>query len=249
MTKYTIKKVFEKAFPTNIWKIEIDTLQSLIAVETRDQESTVASFLAFDFAGNCLMSPCKADGKEWTLDSVQNGHLVLKRIGEHTPIQEGIQIIRIRDNEVVFNSYEFVLLDVYHGFVHARHRSISSGESIVVNLITGTYAPASDQQFDYAPNKLQYPIPYPKKPKFLQDEGLTGPLWLSKCGENYLWCYHQEHNGQFDLILSTSDLNQLLDKQVILQQMDKMIPQPYFQIGNQIFFMSYNKQEIVSYLV
>jgi hypothetical protein len=49
--------------------------------------------------------------------------------------------------------------------------------------------------------------------------------------------------------LATSNLNQILDQQVILKDMEKMIPQPYFQLGNQVFFMSFNKREIVSYLV
>mgnify|MGYP003574988772 CR=1 FL=1 len=249
MTKYTINKVFEKALPSNIWKIELDSIQPIIAVETRNMDTTEASFHAFDLTGNCLMSPCQADGKEWTLDSVQDGQLILKRIGEHTPIQEGIKIINIERNEVVFTSYEFILLDVYCGFVHARHRSISSGETIAINIHSGKYSPALEHKFEICLNKIQYPITYSPIPQFLKNEDSTGPLWLSKCGQIYLWCYHQKTASGFDLILAISDLNRLLDKQVILNNMNKMIPQPYFQLERQVFFMTFNKREIVSYLV
>ncbi len=249
MTKYTINKIFEKAFPTNIWKIEIDSVKPYVAIETRDVETTLASFFVFDFEGNCLMSPCQADGKEWTLDSIQNGYLILKRIGEQTPVQEGIQIIQIHNNEIIFSSYEFVLLDVFKDYIHARHRSISSGESIAINIKNGEYSSANDIQFDMACNKVQYPVTYQQTPRFLKHEHNIGPLWLSKCGHHFLWCYHKQKNDHFDLCLATSNLNQILDQQVILHDMEKMIPQPYFQLGSQVFFMSFNKREIVSYLV
>ena len=249
MTKYTINKIFEKAFPTNIWKIEIDSNKPYVAVETRDVETTLASFFVFDFEGNCLMSPCQADGKEWTLDSIQDGYMILKRIGEQTPVQEGIQIIQILNNEVIFHSYEFVLLDVFSGFIHARHRSISSGESIAIDIHNGEYSSSAERIFDMASNKVQYPVTYQQTPRFLKHEHTVGPLWLSKCGHHFLWCYHKKNKDRFDLCLATSNLNQILDQQVILKDMEKMIPQPYFQLGNQVFFMSFNKREIVSYLV
>ena len=249
MTKYTINKVFEKALASNIWKIEVDPMQPLIAVETRDMDSTEATFQVFDLEGNCRMSPCQADGKEWTLDSIQDGHLILKRVGEHTPIQEGIQIIDSSLNKTVFTSYEFILLDVFFRKVHARHRSIASGETIAIDILTGQYSPSPDNKFEICPNKIQYPITYQTKPHFLASEEIEGPIWLSKCATHYLWCYHQANADGYSLILALSDLNRLLDRQVILSQMGKMIPQPYFQMDRQLFFMTFDKREIVSYLV
>jgi len=249
MTKYTINKIFERSFPANIWKIEIDPVQSLVAVETRDVDSTVASFSVFDFTGKVVKAPCTAEAKEWTLDAIQDGFLILKRIGEHRPIQEGIQIIEIATEQVVFSSYEFILLDVFEDVVHARHRSISSGETILIDIRTGKYAPASDRNFRFASNKIQYPLTYPNKPEFLSNEAIEGPLWLSKCCQHYIWCYHVRNKDNLNLILTLSDLNHKLDRQVIMENMDKLIPQPYFQIDKQLFFMSFNKRDIISYLV
>lgn len=249
MTKYTINKVFERSFPANIWKIEIDPVQSLVAVETRDVDSTIASFSVFDFDGKIIKAPCTAEAKEWTLDAIQDGYLILKRIGEHNPTQEGIQIIEIATERIVYSSYEYILLDVYEGIIHARHRSISGGETIVIDIKTGQQSRAIDKNFQFANNKILYPITYPTKPDFLSHEQIEGPLWLSKCCQHYVWCYHVRNEDNLNLILTLSDLNHKLDRQVIIEDMDKLIPQPYFQIDRQLFFMSFNKRNIISYLV
>ena len=248
MTKYTINKVFERSFPANIWKIEIDPVQPLIAVETA---ISIAPWLPFrcSTSRKHRKAPCKAEAKEWTLDAIQDGHLILKRIGEHTPIQEGIQIIHIQTEQVIFSSYEFILLDVYDKVVQARHRSITSGETIAIDIYSGTYAPLSDRQLKFVCNKIQYPNTYTGKPLFLAQESITGPIWLSTYKHHYIWCYHVENGDNFNLILTLSDLNHSHDRQVIMENMDKMIPQPYFQIGPQLFFMSFNKREIIAYLV
>ncbi|MFZ4262266.1 hypothetical protein ACFRAE_09495 [Sphingobacterium sp. HJSM2_6] len=249
MTKYTINKVFEKAFHENIWKIEVDSKQSLVAIETRDLASTLASFHIFDFNGKPILDACIAESKEWTLDSIQNAKLILKRVGEHTPIQEGIKIIDIYLNQEIFLSYEYILLDVYCEYIHARHRSILTGESYLIDIASAEVSIVHDLDLEICLNKIQYPITYPHTPPFLAEELISGPIWLSKVDEHYLWCFHQEDGQKFNLILALSNLNQLLDKQVVLIGMDKMIPQPYFKMENQVFLMSFNKREIISYLV
>ena len=249
MTKYTTKKVFEKTFSSNIWKIEVDSVSSLIAVETRDLDTNLAAFHVFDFSGNCMMSSYLATEREWTLDSIQNGHLILKKIGENTPIQEGIQIICIQKKEAILTSYDYVLIDVYQDFIHARHRSIVSGSTVEIEILTGIIQPAKDRKFHFALNKIQFPIATQFIPEFLKTAPIIEPLWLSKCGEQYLWCYHQKTDEKFNIIFTLSDLNQILDCKVILEGMDKMIPQPYFQIEKQLFLMSFNKRKIISYLV
>lgn len=249
MTKYTINKVFEKAFHSNIWKIEVDSKQALIAIETRDLGSTIASFHIFNFQGEPIMTPCIAESKEWTLDSIQNAKLILKRVGEHTPIQEGIKIIDIYTNKEIFQSYEYILLDVFCEYIHARHRSILTGESYLIAIKSGEIKISKNLNLEICLNKIQYPVTYPHTPSFLMEEQITGPLWLCKLEEQYLWCYHQENQQEFNLVLALSNLNQLLAKQVVLIAMDKMIPQPYFKIENQVFLMSFNKREIISYLV
>lgn len=249
MTKDTINKVFQKAFQSNIWKIEVDAYQPLLAIETRDPSNTMPQFNVIDVQGNDIMPARALNEKEWTLDSIQNGHLIIKSVGEHTPVREGIQIIRAEDNEVIYLSHELVLIDVFKDCILARHRNIASGEQLKIDLRTGETEPSLDANLPLASNAVLYPLAYPKTPSFLQQANIEGPLWINKVGENFFWCYHQKIEGGFNLTLTLSDLNHILDQKVILSGIEKMVPQPYFQLENQIFFMSFNKREIVSFLV
>lgn len=164
-------------------------------------------------------------------------------------MQEGIQIICIKTKEVILLSYDYVLLDVYQDFIHARHRNIASGPSVEIDILTGNIEPLQNRKFQFSLNKIQFPIASQYIPEFLKTEPIIEPLWLSKCGEQYLWCYHKKTDEKFNVIFTLSDLNQILDCKVILEGMEKMIPQPYFQIEKQLFLMSYNKRKIISYLV
>lgn len=249
MTKDTINKVFQKAFHSNIWKIEIDSEQSLIATETRDTDTTNPSFYVFDFLGNDRMSPLETNEKEWTLDSIQNGHIVLKCVGEHTPVQEGVQIIRAEDQHVVYFSHQQVLVDTFKNFIVVRHRNIVSGGLLRIDLSSGKTSPYEKSAAILPHNAVRYPVSYPKTPPFLKEDTITRPLWLAKTNDRFIWCHHHRVANTFNLILTLTDLNHILDQQVILSEMEKMIPQPYFQLGNQIFFMSFNKREIMSFLV
>src|SRR5690606_39524241 len=63
---------------------------------------------AIDFKGTALMHPLIMEEKEWTLDGIQNGFIVLKCVGEHTPIQEGVQVRRISDGQNTYFSREHI---------------------------------------------------------------------------------------------------------------------------------------------
>lgn len=249
MTKDTINKVFQKAFQSNIWKIEMDTEQHQLAIETRDTDTTIPTFYAIDFKGTALMHPLIMEEKEWTLDGIQNGFIVLKCVGEHTPIQEGVQVRRISDGQNTYFSREHILVDTFAHCIIVRHRNIASGQLWKIALDTGQSEPFTESETPPTVHTVNYPIPYKDTPAFFENTPFERPLWLSKVENNYLWCYHQVTENGFDLILTKSDLNQILDQQVILSGMEKMIPQPYFQLGNQIFFMTYNKRKIIAFLV
>jgi len=67
--------------------------------------------------------------------------------------------------------------------------------------------------------------------------------------DKFLWTYHRQEKDKYQLILCIADESNILHTEIMMEDMPKMIPQPYFQIGNQLFLLSYNKQEIVSYLL
>lgn len=188
------------------------------------------------------------------MDSVHNSKLILKHLGDATPVKEGIKIAGPIEGQgkidEIWTSYEYTLGDVYDGYISLKHRTVSHGRATFLCLDTWQVSGEIDGDCLVPPlNHVSFPISYPSCPPFLDNQNVEGQLWLNNIGPNYIWSYHVNRGGGYDLILGVSDQYQLLAEQVILSGMSKMVPQPYFQVERQLFFLSYNKREIVSYLV
>lgn len=252
MFKNTINKVFQKEFPYNIWKIEVDTFRHYLGIEIRDEQTMIPQYTVLDLDGKIVLENYSPSEKDWMMEGIQKGFVILKKVGENTPIKAGISVVHSNSGQEVFTTYEYQLLDVYEDYIKVRNRSVLSGHEQFMRIEDGSVHSQLDSQgILLSPNDLVFPIVYDRRPTFLAEENITDALWLSKAdAERYLWCYHDQHkSGNYLLILTLSDLNQVLHQEVILDNMEKMIPQPYFQVGQQLFFLSQNKQEIVSYLV
>ncbi|MCL7989108.1 hypothetical protein M8998_14260 [Sphingobacterium sp. lm-10] len=251
MLKNTIKKVFQKDFIENIWKIEVNGYRDEIGVEIRDSQTTLPTYHILRFEDGMDLMRYSPEEKDWTMEGLQKDFLILKKVGEQTPTKEGIQVVNIRTETPVFTSYEYTLLDVCEDYLHVRHRSFTSGGEQLIALTTGEVFPVSDVVLQrYPKNRVSFPLAYDKhRPAFLPDHPVCQDLWISKLSEAYLWCYHTQQNNGYDLHIAVSDLEQVHDQVVVQSAIPKMFPQPYFQVGNHLFFMADNKHEIVSYLV
>ncbi len=250
MTKYTIKKAFNKAFPHPIWKIEVDQDHASIAVEYRCPETTKPFFSVFDLSGDTILDDYGVDEKEWTLAGIQNGRLILKNYGHDTPIQSGIKIIDILEKREIVTHLQYVYVELHNGYVVARHRSIPSGLFYYINIQTGEY---STQHAEYkAINKDQvyWPRVYTSKmPDFMNNIKYSDEIWLQKLENNYIWAYHKKQNYRYSLYLTLSTQNELLDEIEVIKDLPKLILHPFFIVNHNILILSGNKREIVSYLV
>ncbi|TDS17259.1 hypothetical protein [Sphingobacterium paludis] len=247
-SEYTIYKAFEKKFPYHIWKIVLDEDKKQIAVELRDMQSTQAYVCVLDFNGQILLDDSPLDDKEWTLDAIRHETLVLKKVGDSLPIKEGIWLLDLH-GETRYLSHQYTWLDTFSGHVKVRHRSIQSSFEEFIDIQTGKIVHAQNVD-EGGRSTIKIPIPFVGKlPDHVQHIEHTDYVWLSRSGDKLLWTYHKKQGDLYQLNLCVTDASKLLYEQTLLQDMQKMIPQPYFQLGNQIFLMSYNKQEIVSYLV
>lgn len=248
MTKYTTIKVFDKNFPHEIWKIVADVSTRQIGVELRDTETTCAVLYVFDFEGNEILHHCPLDEKEWTLEALQHHTLVLKRVGDSQPIKEGILLLDLQGMPRQLWQ-EYTWIDTYRDIIKVRHRSFQSGFEEYIHLESLQKTTVLTDRPKYS-SAIKMPIPYSGTvPPYLQGIAMQDIPWVSRTEEHFLWTYHTRENDTYHLNLCVADASKLLFKQRLLKDMPKMIPQPYFQIGNQMFLMSYNKQKIISYLV
>ncbi len=246
MTKYTIYKAFDKKFPFKIWKIVVDANTRLVGVELRHEETTKPIIHVLDFEGNTVLDNLALDEKEWTLEAIRKETIILKRFGDMTPVKEGILFLDLSGVERCYIP-DHILLDTYLDHIKLRHRSFQSGFEKYIDI--ATTKEISTPSLDYC-CELKMPVPYTGTPPlYLKNANIQDLLWVSRSEDKLLWCYHIPSGKNFDLNLCIASASNILHEQCLMTNMPKMIPQPYFQIRNQIFIMSYNKQEIVSYLV
>lgn len=250
MNKYTINKAFEKKFPEPIWKIEVDASYNRVAVEYRNPDHTLPIFSVFDFQGQDCIPPVVESEKEWTLETLQGDFLILKQFGSTTPIQPGIKIIHIPTLSIVYIGMEYILREVYQGYIKASHRSIPFGLDFFIEIATGSLLDATQLDLQYPAIEVHYPLPYTGHiPAFMQHLQYEDSIWIQKCGDNFIWAYHTASHDKYDLHLCLTSKHEIHVSQIVLKNLDKLIPQPYFQVKDYIFFLSNSKQEIVAYCV
>lgn len=249
MVKYTtFFKAFEKNFPYPIWKIVADKASRQIAVELRDTETTCPIFYVLDFEGNEVLNNKQLDEKEWTLETIQRHTIVLKRVGDTQPVKEGVFFLDTQGNSRHLWQ-EYTWTDTYQGVIRVRHRSFQRGFEEYIDIETLEKKPILNNMHEYG-DAIKIPIPYSGSlPSYLQHIAIQDLPWISYTADHILWSYHIKENEHYQLNLSIADASNVLLTQCLLSDMPKMIPQPYFQIENQLFLLSYNKQKIISYLV
>lgn len=250
MTKYTIKKAFQKAFPFPIWKIEVDEQLEYIAIEYRNPADTLPFFSVLTFQGDIILEGFPVSEKEWTLAAVYQGKLILKNYGHDSPLQAGIKIIDITQQTEDITFLQFVFQEVLEGYIKAKHRSIPSGLFYYINIQTGEYLTHPLTHLTPLLQDITWPSIYSGKiPAFMQHVIFNEHIWLQKVEDHFIWAYHTKENNTYNLVIALSTKNELLKEKVVLKNLPKLILQPYFKVNHNILILSDNKEEIVSYLV
>lgn len=249
MTKYTFSKLFSQDFPFIIWKIVADPRAKKLGIELRQPDSTLPLYYSIDFKGNIHHEAIEISPKEWTLDAIRGDKLILKKVGDYQPVKEGVMVLDNRGN-TVFTSEEHILLHSEQDYLTLRHRSFQAGFEQYVNLADFSMSTQKPAPTISEEPTIELPQFYGgPKPEYLQTVTMVDGLWFSRWEETLVWTYHRQEKEKYQLILCLAAASNLLHTEILMDEMPKMIPQPYFQIGNQIFLLSYNKQEIVSYLL
>lgn len=250
MTKYTIKKVLEKAFDEPIWKIEVDCRGTSLAVECRNAQTTYPTFYVYILNRKAIIAQYKAEEKEWTIDCIQGDYLILKKYGTSSPIQAGIKIIPIQRPEESITFAEYSLKNISLGTLVAVHRSIPSGLLFYIDIATGKVSNKAPDHLAPVTSPVANPFVYKGRlPPFMAHIEYADQLWLQPSTTNFIWCYHQKTAEGYDLHLVLTSKSEILDQVVVLKNLSQLIHQPFFMVNAYIFFLSDTKQDISTYLV
>src|SRR5690606_8237145 len=208
-------------------------------IEYRDPETTIPHFSVLDFDGNIRDDEVTTKEKEWTLEAIQGEFLVLKRFGASSPIEAGICIIHYPTNRTIVTAMEYVLQEVYQGILLARHRSIPGGLVFEIDIATGQITQSKRNDYSYPISHIHYPVTYTATlPAFIREIPFVDQVWLLPLEDAYIWAYHLAEANKYKLHLSLSTKNELLDTKVVLENLNRLIPQPFFQVERYIFFLS-----------
>ena len=234
-----------------VWRIEADTTAHLLAIETRDQETGHPFFSALDYrSGNLLIHEKPYGDRNWGLAGLADRKLLIKAFGQNSPNGTGIACIDIDHGGLLWEQFNFVLVRAGHRQLTVRHRNFAAGYEQYLDASTGNLTPFNKMAAKPTEANTVLPQRYEQGiPECLVGYPVHGDLFHCQIGQKQLWGFHEVIQEAYRVrLVVTSGLSVLAD-QVVLTELAKMTPELFFVIGQQVFIISDNKREIVSYLV
>lgn len=251
MDKYTVKTAFKKSFLGLIWRMEADTGANLLAVESRNPENGIPSFSVLDYrTGNLLMDAVNYGDRSWTLAGISGDRLILRHYGDRNPENAGICCMDVHGGHIVWERFNHIFISLLRDGVLAKPRNISSGYQLILSPEDGSVRSSPGRTTKPYQQNIVLPEVYVGNfPPMLKKYSIHGELHHCRTEEKEVWGFHQQRQGKYDVkLLITNGLNVMYEK-VISRNRAKKLPEIFFMIKNQVFFIADNKQEIVSYLV
>lgn len=251
MDKYTLKTVFEKSFLGQIWRIEVDENSKLLAIETRSIENGKPFFSALDYlSGECPIDELAYGDKLWTLAGICEDKLLLKSYSEKSPEGAGICCLSAVSGAILWEKFNYTFLSIDTTQVLVRPAQFRSGYEISLSIENGEPTSKKIPSTKPSVNRIVIPQPYNMVfPDYIIHHNPIGSLYHHQVGEKEIWAFHVKNNNKLDVKLLISQGFMMLAEQTIMCNLEKMTPEIFFMIGQQLFFIDSNKRKIVSYLV
>jgi len=251
MANQTISKAFNTLFTYPIWRIEIDGENQLIAVETRNPEDTLPYLNVITFDGNSILQDFKITVKEWVLAGIQCSKLILKKISSNSPIEAGILVIDCYSpkKQEIWSNYVFMELVNYGVLV--RPKMIEQGLKMFLDLNSLSIRNEKEIHIKPYESKIVYPVIYNGEvPLFLKDFPIEGEIWINAMDDYFIWAFYEKNkNDLYQIRIIQSTRNELINSLIAVSELPLKFFNIYFLIDKQIFLLTDNKQEFVSYLV
>ncbi|MBK1441970.1 DUF4905 domain-containing protein [Parapedobacter sp. ISTM3] len=251
MDKYTLKTVFQKSFLGLIWRIEADTANGVLAIETRNRDQGTPSFSVVDYTtGVSLIHEIPYGDRHWTLAGIIEGKLIVRAFGTDSPDHPGIACLDAFTGNLLWEQFNYTLLGIANRQLIVRHRSFAAGYEQYLAPSDGNLT-----QFNISVDKpigsaVVLPRTYTADvPTFLKNYAVYGDIFYCQVGLKHIWAFHEKDGQAFRVRLVVSSGRAILADVVVLANLVKMTPEVFFMIDQLLFIISDNKQEIVSYLV
>lgn len=251
MDKYTLKTIFEKSFSGLIWRMEADTDDGVIALETRNPSTGIPLFSAIRYGdGRTLMSEQAYGDRHWTLAAVDRGHLLLRAFGKQEPDGPGIACLSVEDGELLWEKFNYTFIGFEKSAVVARPHRIRNGFNTYLSLHDGEPT-AQHTLAESKPAGSKIVIPKLVEGNAIKDLGyeVVGPVHHHDFGDLAIHAFHEKKADKIEVTMLLMERGMIRQARTLMSGLTKMTPEIFFIIDRQLFFIDGNKQKIVSYLV
>ncbi len=250
--EHILQPVLTEQLSGFVWKIEIESENGLIAIESRSPEDKQAAFSVMNFI----------DGRIYFLERRydQSGSLNLAWLGRdnlilhgyeglETPESKGVTCVHSRSGEIIWRKFNISLdhatkngLRVYDPRLQPRRYywlDHLSGETISTPQITETtrteiILPRQDAGFHLPP--------------FLEVGEIRGEIQILYYNSRFFVAFHEINDGIMKQRLVVYQDNSVLLDDILISGIQKLQPEAFFIQQNHLIYIR-DKKIIISYLV
>lgn len=248
-----MKRAFTHQFEGTIWKMDIHEAAQLLAIEWRTKEGNPHFSVIHYPSGILKLDKVSYGDRWWTLATVTATHLLLQHYPNPSLAQtQALVAINLDGNDITWERFNVQFQELVEEGPAVTIPTFTKNNIAILDEYTGEALFTTNSLSTLTPlqRTIKSPSPTHLTPLVnLTDQPIVGPYFLLDEGETSYWAYHEQTEGGLKLMLTILKNNQIHVNLCLENNLDHLLPEVFFMIGQQLFFIRNNKQEIVSYFV
>jgi len=244
---------FSHQFEGRIWKMDIHEETGLLGIEWRTEEG-VPHFSVIHYPdGNLLLADFSYGDRWWTLAGITAESLLLQHFPQpnqaHT---RGLVAIDILQQKIRWERFDLQFVEVVQEGIAVQPGYLEPHQVMVFTDQDNKplFQTISLDQLTPLSRGIQSAQPTDAVPAtMLSENPVVGPYFYLPHQGKELWAYHEADGPSFKLMLAILENGRIVYQDCLADKLSYLLPEVFFTIGQQLFFIRNNKQEIVSYFV
>lgn len=248
-----MKLAYFHNFGGKIWRMDLHDERRLFAFEIRDKDAGMPSFSIVSYAdGDVLAEGITYGNRWWTLAGVTTDAVLLQRYpSPEQPRVQGLVALDFQGN-ILWEKFNIEFIEIQHNGIVVKPAFPLTGMVDILDE-TGEIREKSTPLSGLAPIKrcIQFPSPsgsFPLHFSALNSKAIE-PVHRLELADREIWAFHEKIENHYSLRLLVFAGTELTFDEYLSNNLTAMLPETFFIIGRQLFFIRNNKQEIVSYFV
>ncbi|GAA4792367.1 hypothetical protein GCM10023231_20560 [Olivibacter ginsenosidimutans] len=247
-------EAFSHRFDGLIWKMDIYEPAELLALEWRTTEGIPRFSVIHYSSGQLLADAISYGDRWWTLAAVTAHQVLLHHYPQPNQGQtSALAALSIDTGKILWERFNLQFQELLMEGIAVKQGFMGANDISVLDSYTGHTRISRTKLEKLRPlqRSIQVAQPTTDTPTIplLAHTALAGPYFRATSGTREFWAYHVHQEKGFRLLLSVFDAGKIIFNECIVDQLHQLLPETFFLVNQQLFFIRNNKQEIVSYFV